>query len=423
MVVKKNSIGIKTVVLLLFLLLNLFVFYTNSLAVESDYIDFEMPIEFWDSLITYINENSGLSPNGALLNISSLHLKQHYDENLKESLKEYITSKGGDERNLIIAISNNLNNSTQGIRRLTLYFLSSNNTIGNVENDTSFYIYNASGLTYSIWNIKNYYKIEVDYNNTISSSLGQPGSSYLYWTYNSNQIDNSTTTLNNGPFFGVNQKPLNVINLRPYNSSSFANYFINGFYNINTVIEPEPEPLPSGDNGTIVNPSGEIIGNVDLSGIQNQLGNINNSINNQTDKIIENQDKNSQDIKDTLTKVPDLSGDKITSGEIINSLNFEFAEDPYANFWLELTTGLSGALTNNIRSIDVQFRDKTYKIALDNFAIQIPEFLKSFLAILSTVFIFWKMVKYWKIIIDNITSGNMDEVLEMNEEEGITDLF
>lgn len=198
-----------------------------------------------------------------------------------------------------------------------------------------------------------------------------------------------------------------------------TNYILKPSVSI-TSEEPGTPVEPSGDHsgttGTITNPSGDTTGKVDLSGIESGIGNINQNLE-QTNQKLDGISGEIGKLNDNLTAVPDVGGTLISSGDITSSLNFEFAEDPYSNFWLELTTGLSGALTNNVRSIDVQFRGETYKIELDKFALQTPQFLKSFLAILSTVFIFWKMIKYWKITIDNITSGNMDEVLEMNEEE------
>lgn len=301
------------------------------------------------------------------------------------------------------------------------------------------------------------------YINTNSSSSSP---TYFYNTSNNNSYFKNVLLIDKNGSFGIN----NNLTLLCYNDSSNLNQInYNGsdlispnyilttvktasfYYNVNGVYlpvlnnyngfdyydlyprEPEIPDEPSGDiggtTGTITNPSGDTTGKVDLSGIESGIGNINQNI----DKTNEKLDGISGElnaisgelgnINENLTTVPDISNQIITSGEITSALNFDFAEDPYANFWLELTTGLSGALTNNVRSIDIQFRGQTYKIDLDKFAIQTPEFLRSFLSILSTVFIFWKMIRYWKIIINKITSGDMDEVLEMNEEEGIINLF
>lgn len=253
------------------------------------------------------------------------------------------------------------------------------------------------------------------------------------YTFNSKKITTITSetvisNFNSRKVYTIeNLQDLSIFNQNIFTTTNLSEYFINypkdstniyssylkmnnsWFEMVNDNPTESGEGGGSGTTGTITNPSGDITGKVDLSGIEQGIVDINANLNGISGEIGK--------INENLTTVPNISDKTITSEDITNALNFDFAEDPYSNFWLELTTGLSGALTNNVRSIDVQFRNKTYKIELDEFAIQIPEFLKSFLSILSTVFIFWKMIKYWKIIIDNITSGNMDEVLEMNEEE------
>lgn len=104
--------------------------------------------------------------------------------------------------------------------------------------------------------------------------------------------------------------------------------------------------------------------------------------------------------------------------EILNgALGFDFAEDPYANFWYELTTGLSGALTGVNRTWNIEFLGQTHTINLDNIDITYSPALNVFLTTTSTVACIWVLVKWWKVIIDKLTSGNMDEVLAMNEEE------
>lgn len=312
------------------------------------------------------------------------------------------------------------------------YFVIANNTFSN-ELD---YL----GLRYS----SNYL-----YNDKISDNLTNLGTMPMYIIPNGKSSVSKVTKYNSAGtsgmtniIFNFDKNNLTLTNNMIFTTQKTASiYWYSGGeyfgalnnYNGQTYYDfyPKPEPEePSGDSpgigtgttGTITNSSGDTTGKVDLSGIESGIGNINQNI----DKTNQKLDGISGEIgklNENLTTVPSLSGENITSGEITGALNFDFAEDPYANFWLELTTGLGGALTNNVRSIDVQFRGQTYKIELDKFAIQTPDFLRSFLAILSTVFIFWKMIKYWKIIINKITSGNMDEVLEMNEEEGIINLF
>lgn len=187
-------------------------------------------------------------------------------------------------------------------------------------------------------------------------------------------------------------------------------------------------PVESGDNSGD-SPSGDSGGGTiypdyseDLDNIQTGITDINNNIG-QTNNKLDYISGELSNINNNLTTVPDISDTTITNDDITSNLDFEFEQDPYTNFWLELTTGLGNAFTNSKREINIQFRDNTYIVSLDDFSVQVPSVLKPFLTIISTVFITWKMLQYVKIIIDNISSGNIDEVLEMNEEEGIINLF
>lgn len=99
------------------------------------------------------------------------------------------------------------------------------------------------------------------------------------------------------------------------------------------------------------------------------------------------------------------------------ALGFDFAEDPYSNFWFEMTQGLSTALTGNVREIPVNWLGYQGVFDLDNLGFNYPAPFRLILTSASTVSMVWLLVKWWKIIIDKLTSGDMDEVLAMNEEE------
>lgn len=99
------------------------------------------------------------------------------------------------------------------------------------------------------------------------------------------------------------------------------------------------------------------------------------------------------------------------------ALGFEFIADPYANFWLEMTNGLSGALTNSVRQIPVDWLGYQGNFDLDSLNFNYPASVRFILTSISNVCIVWVLVKWWKIIVDKLTSGNIDEVLAMNEEE------
>lgn len=212
--------------------------------------------------------------------------------------------------------------------------------------------------------------------------------------------------------------------LKPRTKSDYYWYLLNG----NSILDyipiptPTPEPTPSVPiTGTITNNSGEKTGSIDLSGIQNSLGNIDNTttqIEQNTQTIIQQQ----QQIQEGMTTPPDMSETEIDPQDITQNIDFGLINNNstlngYTNFWLTLTNGLRGALTGNVRSIDINFRGKTYTINLNDFSIQLPQQLKFILGMVSTIYFVILIVKWWKIIIDKITGGDIDEVLAMNEEE------
>lgn len=109
-------------------------------------------------------------------------------------------------------------------------------------------------------------------------------------------------------------------------------------YNIaDYIVEPD-EPSESGDSGTgttgnIYNNSGDKTGTIDLSNIENGIGNINSSINEQGQAIVENQNQNTETIvntisgevnkiTNTLTDEPNLEDTNITSGDIERCFRF-----------------------------------------------------------------------------------------------------
>lgn len=146
--------------------------------------------------------------------------------------------------------------------------------------------------------------------------------------------------------------------------------------------------VDSGATGTITNTSGDVTGNIDLTGIQS-----------------------------ALTNEANFENVNISSGDISSSLGFNFETDPYANFWLTFTQGLNTALNTSVRTIQIPFRDKTYTINLDNYTTQEPSALKVFFATISSTFVCLGLLKWIKKTIDEITSGDVDNLLKNNQEE------
>lgn len=106
----------------------------------------------------------------------------------------------------------------------------------------------------------------------------------------------------------------------------------NGNYTI--PVEPDDPEQPSGDSpsidntGNITNNSGDITGSIDLSGIQQGIGNIQNQISGDTQKVIENQNQNTEKIVGAINNAnenywgsdDDLNGEQ-QEEEIENNLN------------------------------------------------------------------------------------------------------
>lgn len=82
-----------------------------------------------------------------------------------------------------------------------------------------------------------------------------------------------------------------------------------------------------------------------------------------------------------------------------------------------MTQGLSTALTGSVRQLPINWLGYQGVFDLDKLGFNYPPAFKVILTSASTVSMVWLLVKWWKIIIDKLTSGNMDEVLAMNEEE------
>lgn len=428
---KKFHGGLKVLLLLLFIML----LSTHSICFATDYTDFEIPVEFFDSLISYINSNVSYCPSGATTSISATALKNYYDNNIKSNLKTQFENINADERNIIIFIRNALNYSSISSRKLYICFLYSNNSVNNIENMRT--INTATSRvpsTYTSYQIAYkyqppaFYQIIINTNNEIFYDYSaSPGDTLLNWRYEQSNVNLDNNFLNNTPFFGVNQAPLNIINATLPINNTATNYFINGYYNINPITQ-EPDN-PSGDTSGDVptNPSGDNNGNgfIDYT---NQLNTINDTISGDGQAIRDTISGEGQAIRDTisgetekvisaLTDVPSLSGETISSGDITSALGFEFETDRYSNFWFELTQGLKNALLTSKRSIDVTFQNNTYTISLDdNFAI-IPLWLQLILTPFTSCFLSWKLVKWWKLIIDKISSGNVDSLLKDNSEE------
>ena len=314
----------------------------SSTCYAVDYTDFELPIEFFESLTSYINSTASNYESGATISITALELKTYYDNNIKNNLKNQFLNLGADERNLQILIWNNHGSTTWANKYCYIYFLSSNNTINNIENKA---IYNIQNNMYAVSNyssVTNVYNINIR-NSDISSGLSGLQDYSTRFRYSSADIDLENITLRTGPWFGVNQKPLNIVNLKPKGQNSYINFFLENYYDINPV-EPEPEE-PSGDvgagTGTITNPSGEITGQIDLSGIENGIKNIKDTISGEGEVI---RDTISGESEKIVNAINGANESYWGSGE---DLTGEQQEEEIEQNINNLMEDISGELTNS----------------------------------------------------------------------------
>lgn len=424
MVIKKKYHCILTFFLLccFFLIINL---SSVNAQMSSEYLDYSI-----DLLRNNFQSSNNTMKNNYRNILNSVYNSPSSMENILNQINNFLTSHGLsnlNDRNIFVSIYD-WNDYTFYLR---FYFC--NNTVPNgVENIANFILYHDNG---NYGEIKAYegspdciYLYEI---NLSGSSIPTGSFNTIYnnssfsifyntsYTYSDN---NTVLTLNNiaccGLPGGFAYRPLNSYN----NLSSVILKDINGNYQIPTP-EPEPEPEPeTGGTGTITNNSGDKTGQIDLTGIENGITDLNNNIVEQGQNITNQISGDTQKVLDSLSIVPDMSQTEIDSQDITSNIDFGLITNNstlsgYTNFWFTLTNGLRGALTGNVRSININFRGQTYTISLDNFSIQLPQQLKFILGMVSTIYFVILIVKWWKIIIDKITGGDIDEVLAMNEEE------
>lgn len=113
---------------------------------------------------------------------------------------------------------------------------------------------------------------------------------------------------------------------------------------------------------------------------------------------------------------------KYTSGEILEKIDFKPIENPNANFWFELTNIINNALTGSGGQVIFKWFGKEFKITPNQIVPPYPNELQVLLTTVSTVVVILIIAKWIKIIADTSQEGNLDQLLEMNE-EGIVNLF
>lgn len=314
---------------LLFVLCLLLVFMSLSsfcYAVEPSYNDFDIPLEFWQALSDYVNSNSSLIQYFFDFSNHVSSLSEFYNTTVKTDLKDYFNSFNADERNILVYISAP-DRATIGYYYIQFLINTNGYTNTNLTSDPLFDTYLGEKYRLESSPTPYGYLIELNPNGTFRFMKNvSPG--YRRWNYYSSQIDSTISTLNNGPFFGVNSAPLNSVNFQN------NHYHINGFYNINPVSSESEESsgdvIPSGDvtlsgdngNGTFIPDYTNQLDNIN-SNISNSTQTIVNTISGETYKIISNQNENQ---KTLLSSILSFSGDSVMNDvNGIMDIEFDFA--------------------------------------------------------------------------------------------------
>lgn len=189
-----------------------------------------------------------------------------------------------------------------------------------------------------------------NYNINNASLSDSSSSNWYYWkdkssSWNLEYLQNGKSIIENIPGV-VSFSNTNAIYTN-YNGQVFFDspqtrllktLYVNG----GTVPDDPDEPVPdTGNTGTITDNNGDTTGQIDLSGIQNGLGNINNSINQQGQAIIDNQNQNTQSIIDNQNSIAQQQHNDLTNYDV------EDGEEDVSGLIDNIQGSLSGDLSNS----------------------------------------------------------------------------
>lgn len=315
-----------------------------------------------------------------------------------------------------------LRNTSSPTNSSSIYILVGNGTFS----DTLPYLYTAPAANqkFAKFNGWNY-----NTNGSISSE-NTSNMDYGIVTKNSMQYYNSTISYNGR----VTQTNANILNynwlvapIKTYTVASrtsetgYSYYFLENTYEFS---ESSESGDISGDN------SGDNSG-TDLTMTNELINKINAQVEEINKKIPTSGDIQQATIAGVTSGLTDYfggSGDanfedkQYTSGEVLEKIDFKPIENPNANFWLELTNILNNALTGSSGQIVFKWFGNEYTITPNQIVPPYPSELQILLTTVSTVVVILIIAKWIKIIADTSQEGNLDQLLEMNE-EGIVNLF
>lgn len=339
---RKKYLGIKMVVLLLFLLLNLFEFSTTCYArtqitqEEAEYIC----NSFW-----YYKESPRIYNNLISVNQIIVPSQNFYSQNNAIAFMNYF-----NQNNTLDFNSNNIlffNKMERGtsypyaysgtiyyaimnfgkydnLPHLLIQFGSPNNyrnyplELYSVDDDKNIIEYEIKAINYNFNN-------GLTFTGTTTSNLNTPkGVKFMQeqLTWNKSNTNSSTISEIKGivTFSSTNAVFTNYDGTTFY--SPAITKLLETSYSGDVDLNPEVPENPSGDiggtTGTITNPSGEVTGQIDLTGIENGIKDVKDTISGEGQAIRENDNKNTEQIVNAINNSNENywgSGESLTGEE------------------------------------------------------------------------------------------------------------
>lgn len=318
----------------------------------------------------------------------------------------------------------------------TFYMIPSNGTF----DDDLQYLYfrtnysTSSGAIHSFinWNYYNDGSISsASYGNIPMIQLTT--STYTINNTAANYVKNNTEDYQNGAelYYKYVLSPIESFTVAGYTATTgYSWYFLTN--TIRFTEKPDVE-IPSGDDGGDTGggdtggDTGGGTGSTDLTMTNAKIDQLNKHAEEIQKNMLTSGDMQQIVSNETDKVISFMSGDadfnkEYTSGEILEKIDFTPIENPTANFWYELTQILNNALTGSGGNVVFKWFGNEYTITPEMINPPYPEELRVLLTTVSTVVVIFIIAKWIKIIADTSQGGNLDQLLEMNE-EGIVNLF
>lgn len=317
----------------------------------------QMNIEIAQAIFDNFYENNYFATYGM-----STEFNNFYDNLNDNSLSSFVSSFNSN--NYLNTYASNIENLLFVCYKfnsnifIRVYF--TNNMIGNTADYLQFQYFASNYINFKNLSLASDGTSAI-YGHYVQFQLNQNGT-ITNWTQDGINASNgiSQTGLSTVP--GTATTNPNVIdfnmgccyNVIPAIKFKDGNWYTLANRNIVRLPEPEPEPEPPSidPTGTITNSSGDTTGSIDLSGIQQGIGNIQNQISGDTQNIINNQNINTQSIIDnqnentqaTVNAINNANGNYWgNSGDLTGDEQEDFISDSINS----LVADVSGELSKN----------------------------------------------------------------------------